>query len=80
MLRGTAKIGEDTEYKKISDLNINIPDDVIEDIKVTIGKIWIPVLCIWACFWVQGAPESLSKYFFWLISDFFFFSTFFILV
>ena len=38
MLRGTAKIGEDTEYKKISDLNINIPDDVIEDIKVLAGS------------------------------------------
>jgi hypothetical protein len=32
--RGTAKIGEDTEYKKISDLNLTISDDVIEDIKV----------------------------------------------
>lgn len=35
-LRGTAKIGEDTEYKKISDLQLNISDDVIEDIKVTL--------------------------------------------
>jgi hypothetical protein len=33
-LRGSAKVGEDTEYKLISDLNITISDDVIEDIKV----------------------------------------------
>ena len=37
-LRGTAKIGEDTEYKKISDLNLAISDDVIEDIKVNFSS------------------------------------------
>jgi hypothetical protein len=34
MVRGTAKIGEEPDYKKVSDLNISISDDVIEDIKV----------------------------------------------
>jgi hypothetical protein len=34
LTRGTAKIGDDADYKKISDLNVTISDDVIEDIKV----------------------------------------------
>ena len=38
-LRGSAKIGEDTEYKLISDLKITISDDVIEDIKVDVHTI-----------------------------------------
>ena len=33
-IRGTVKIGDATEYKKVSDLGIQIPDDVIEDVKV----------------------------------------------
>lgn len=32
--RGTAKIGENSDFKKVSDLRINISDEIIEELKV----------------------------------------------
>jgi len=32
--RGTAKVGESGDFKKVSDLRISISDEVIEELKV----------------------------------------------